>query len=98
MQWSSDQLYEGRLEADSSVKHHLLKDLPGVEDTEDTSLPVLLIDTAGCDVHENEAEDEVSKGNDGEADVVAAHVTSLVNAGLDPKDIAVIAPYNLQVC
>ena len=98
MNWSSQKLYEGRLQADSSVKAHLLKDLPGVQETDDTSLPLLLIDTAGCDVREKEVEDEVSKGNEGEADIVAAHVMALITAGLQPSDIAVIAPYNLQVC
>lgn len=33
----------------------------------------------------------------GEADIVAAHVEQLVQAGIPPQDIAVIAPYNLQV-
>ena len=33
----------------------------------------------------------------GEADVVAAHVEELITGGLHPSDIAVIAPYNLQV-
>lgn len=97
MKWSSEKLYEGRLNADSSVKSHLLKDLPGVQETDETSLPLLLIDTAGCDVREKEVEDEVSKGNEGEADIVAAHVVTLITAGLQPSDIAVIAPYNLQV-
>jgi len=98
MQWSSDQLYEGRLQADLSVQHHLLKDLPDVQETDETVIPLLLIDTTGCDVTELEVEDEVSKGNEGEADIVSAHVTELINAGLDARDIAVIAPYNLQVC
>lgn len=98
MQWSSDQLYQGRLQADTSVQHHLLKDLPNVQDTEETSIPLLLIDTTGCDVTELDVEDEVSKGNEGEADIVSTHVTALINAGLDTRDIAVIAPYNLQVC
>ncbi|KAJ7381195.1 DNA-binding protein SMUBP-2 [Desmophyllum pertusum] len=96
MKWSSEKLYEGRLIADSSVKSHLLKDLPGIQETDETSLPLLLIDTAGCDVREKEVEDEVSKGNEGEADIVAAHVVALITAGLQPSDIAVIAPYNLQ--
>ena len=97
MNWSSEKLYEGRLQAHSSVESHLLKDLPGVPETNVTSLPLLLIDTAGCDVGEKEVEDEVSKGNEGEADIVAAHVMSLITAGVKPSDIAVIAPYNLQV-
>ena len=33
----------------------------------------------------------------GEADLVLHHVTSLVSSGVNAKDIAVIAPYNLQV-
>lgn len=97
MKWSSEKLYEGRLQAHISVKSHLLKDLPGVQETDETSFPLLLIDTAGCDIREKEVEDEVSKGNEGEADIVAAHVTALITAGLPPSDIAVIAPYNLQV-
>ena len=34
----------------------------------------------------------------GEADLVAIHVESLVEAGVNSQDIAVISPYNLQVC
>ncbi|XP_028515203.1 DNA-binding protein SMUBP-2 [Exaiptasia diaphana] len=97
MKWSSEQLYNNQLKADSSVQHHLLKDLPNVQETEETTIPLLLIDTTGCDVMELEVEDELSKGNEGEADIVATHVTALINAGLDARDIAVIAPYNLQV-
>ena len=33
----------------------------------------------------------------GEADIVASHVEKLVSYGLKQQDIAVIAPYNLQV-
>ena len=97
MKWSSEKLYDGRLQAHISVKSHLLKDLPGIQETDETSLPLLLIDTTGCDIREKEVENEVSKGNEGEADIVAAHVTALITAGLAPNDIAVIAPYNLQV-
>ena len=34
----------------------------------------------------------------GEADVTVAHVEKLLSSGLAPVDVAVIAPYNLQVC
>ncbi|XP_048581003.1 DNA-binding protein SMUBP-2 isoform X2 [Nematostella vectensis] len=97
MKWSSDQLYNGRLDAHVSVATHLLCDLPNIRNTDETRLPLLMIDTAGCDVLEMEVEDELSKGNEGEADIVTAHVTALIDAGLNPRDIAVIAPYNLQV-
>ena len=42
------------------------RDLPGVAATEETGLPLLLVDTAGCGLLELEEEDEQSKGNPGE--------------------------------
>lgn len=42
------------------------RDLPGVAATEETGLPLLLVDTAGCGLSELEAEDDQSKGNPGE--------------------------------
>ncbi|KAE8607095.1 hypothetical protein XENTR_v10011005 [Xenopus tropicalis] len=97
MQWASEALYGGRLTAHSSVSQHLLKDLPGVSVTEETSIPLLLIDTAHCGLFEMEVEDEQSKGNPGEVQLVDLHIQALTKAGVKPQDIAVIAPYNLQV-
>ncbi|CAL8261735.1 unnamed protein product [Merluccius merluccius] len=97
MDWASREMYQGRLTAHSSVEGHLLKDLPGIACVEETSTPLLLIDTAGCGLSEMEVTDEQSKGNQGEVDLVELHIKSLTEAGLKPKDIAVIAPYNLQV-
>uniref|UniRef100_A0A8C5ITP1 DNA-binding protein SMUBP-2 n=1 Tax=Junco hyemalis TaxID=40217 RepID=A0A8C5ITP1_JUNHY len=97
MEWASSELYGGRLSAHPSVAQHLLRDLPGVTDTEETSTPLLLIDTAGCGLFELEVEDEQSKGNPGEVQLVGMHVQALVDAGVKAKDIAVVAPYNLQV-
>lgn len=112
----------------------LFRDLAGVADVEETSMPLLLVDTAGCGLSEMEDTDEQSKGNQGkslciifhfnltnftfyiymwpkhlpcnysllngnpgEVDIVALHVRTLTEAGVQAKDIAVIAPYNLQV-
>ncbi|KAM4618985.1 DNA-binding protein SMUBP-2 [Polymixia lowei] len=97
MEWSSKEMYQGRLTAHSSVERHLLKDLPGIACVEETSTPLLLIDTAGCGLSEMEVTDEQSKGNQGEVDIVELHIKALTEAGLKAKDIAVIAPYNLQV-
>ncbi|XP_064637243.1 DNA-binding protein SMUBP-2-like isoform X2 [Lineus longissimus] len=97
MQWSSEQLYNGKLVAHESVAKHLLSDLPEVEDSEETRLPLLLIDTAGCDLPELQLPEQISKANEGEADLVAVHVESLISSGVKPETIAVIAPYNLQV-
>nr|DBA17390.1 TPA: hypothetical protein GDO54_002844 [Pyxicephalus adspersus] len=96
MQWASKALYGGRLTAHSSVSHHLLKDLPGVALTEETRIPLLLIDTAHCGLFEMDVEDEQSKGNPGEVRLVDLHIQALTNAGLKARDIAVISPYNLQ--
>ncbi|NXQ24054.1 SMBP2 protein, partial [Alaudala cheleensis] len=97
MEWASSELYGGRLSAHPSVAQHLLRDLPGVSSTEETSIPLLLIDTAGCGLFELEVEDEQSKGNPGEVQLVGMHVQALVDAGVKAQDIAVVAPYNLQV-
>ncbi|XP_014734196.1 PREDICTED: DNA-binding protein SMUBP-2 [Sturnus vulgaris] len=97
MAWASSELYGGRLSAHPSVAQHLLRDLPGISCTEETSTPLLLIDTAGCGLFELEVEDEQSKGNPGEVQLVGMHVQALVDAGVKAKDIAVVAPYNLQV-
>ncbi|XP_058545926.1 DNA-binding protein SMUBP-2 isoform X3 [Neofelis nebulosa] len=97
MQWASEALYHGRLAAHPSVAGHLLRDLPGVAATEDTGIPLLLVDTAGCGLFELEEEDDQSKGNPGEVRLVSLHVQALVEAGVRASDIAVITPYNLQV-
>ncbi|KAM7414762.1 hypothetical protein PAMA_019532 [Pampus argenteus] len=97
MEWASKEMYQGRLTAHTSVERHLLKDLPGVTCVEETSTPLLLIDTAGCGLSEMEVTDEQSKGNQGEVDIVELHIKALTEAGVKAKDIAVIAPYNLQV-
>ncbi len=75
-------------------------DLPGVIfffSFGDPGIPLLLIDTTGCDMYELETGDEVSRANEGEAALVCIHVRSLVRSGVKPEDIAVITPYNLQV-
>ncbi|XP_069595432.1 DNA-binding protein SMUBP-2 [Ranitomeya imitator] len=97
MQWASHALYGGKLESHSSVSQHLLKDLQGVTETDETSIPLLLIDTAHCGLFEIDVEDEHSKGNPGEVRLVELHVQALISAGVKAHDIAVIAPYNLQV-
>uniref|UniRef100_A0A452E999 DNA-binding protein SMUBP-2 n=1 Tax=Capra hircus TaxID=9925 RepID=A0A452E999_CAPHI len=95
--WASEALYHGQLTAHPSVAGHLLRDLPGVAATEETGVPLLLVDTAGCGLLELEEDDEQSKGNPGEVRLVGLHVQALVDAGVRATDIAVITPYNLQV-
>ncbi|XP_011383089.1 DNA-binding protein SMUBP-2 isoform X3 [Pteropus vampyrus] len=97
MQWASEALYHGQLTAHPSVAGHLLRDLPGVAATEETGIPLLLVDTAGCGLLEQEGDGDQSKGNPGEVRLVGLHIQALVDAGVRASDIAVISPYNLQV-
>ena len=43
----------------------MFRDLDGVTETGETSVPLLFIDTAGCDLRELDTPDEESKGNEG---------------------------------
>jgi len=63
MKWSSNEMYGGRLIGAPSVTSRLLCDLPGVRATEDTSNPFMLIDTAGCDMDEDEQQDGSGGGS-----------------------------------
>ena len=97
MTWPSKQLYNGKLIADESVSSHLLSDLPNVTNDENTSIPLLFIDTAGCCMFEMKHESEESKGNEDEVELVKIHVDALVSAGVGEELIGIITPYNLQV-
>ena len=97
MKWSSNTFYQNKLIADASVNKHLLCDLPGVSKDENTTVPLILIDTTGCDMNEVETSDEISKANEGEVALVVLHIQKLVDSGVNPAEIAVITPYNLQV-
>ena len=111
MRFPSDELYESRLIAADHVKARLLKDLEyEVEDDEDTTEPVIFIDTQGGDfLEKNEEEDKdnpkrgkaslhgESKSNDMEAALVRQHVRHLIELGVKAEHIAVVTPYNAQV-
>ena len=58
---------------------------------------MFFIDSAGCDFQENPGDEEDSKSNEGESDLVVAHVTNLIEAGIREQDIAIITPYSAQV-
>ncbi|KAJ4414437.1 hypothetical protein N0V82_007944 [Gnomoniopsis sp. IMI 355080] len=109
MRFPSDELYESKLVAAESVKDRLLKDLPyGVKANDDTTEPLIFIDTQGGDFPERAEEEDSSKSvkaslhgesksNEMEAVLVKQHVRSLVDAGVKPEDIAVVTPYNAQL-
>jgi hypothetical protein len=95
--FSSQYFYDGRLVADDSVKSHRLCDLPNVNETEFTAQPVTFIDTAGSGFEEEIEEDGLSKLNLGEANLVMHQLGEILESGVGPEQIAVIAPYAAQV-
>lgn len=97
MEFSSQQFYDNKLTGDSSVREHVLCDLEHVEHNELTSSPLLFVDTAGANWDEELEPDGESKRNPMEADFVLAKARQLVDAGVETRDIAIIAPYAAQV-
>ena len=59
--------------------------------------PVTFIDTAGAGWEEELEPEGLSKRNPQEAELILKKAYLLIDAGLDPKDIAIIAPYAAQV-
>lgn len=80
----------------------LCRDLPGVSSTEETTTPLLLIDTAGCGLFELEVEDEQSKGNPGTfCQSGWTEVLSPAQAWPHPTDVSAGeggGPENLKSC
>ncbi|KAF3055813.1 DNA polymerase alpha-associated DNA helicase A [Daldinia childiae] len=78
MRFPSDELYESRLVAADAVKERLLRGLPyEVQDTEDTSEPVIFIDTQGGDYPEKNEEEEDREGKDGKGGGKKGSIRSL---------------------
>jgi superfamily I DNA and/or RNA helicase len=97
MAFSSAEFYGCALEAAESVRGHRLCDLPGVRACELTERPLDFIDTAGAGFDEEREADGESLLNQDEARLVCRQVRGLLDAGVAPGDIAVIAPYSAQV-
>jgi ATP-dependent RNA/DNA helicase IGHMBP2 len=97
MGWPDQRLYGSRLRADASVEAHRLADLPGVTATELTEAPLVFVDTAGCGGDETPGDEDGSKQNPFEAELVQKHVAALLHAGVPAAAIGVITPYNAQV-
>jgi ATP-dependent RNA/DNA helicase IGHMBP2 len=97
MGFSSAEFYEGDLVADDSVKGHLLRDLPGVESTPLTEIPLQFLDTAGAGFDEEVEPEGESRRNPREADLAARKVRQLLDAGVPAGSVGVITPYAAQV-
>ncbi|KAI8973348.1 P-loop containing nucleoside triphosphate hydrolase protein [Mycotypha africana] len=100
MEFSSRELYENKLVAHDSVAEHVLADLPDVQSTENTDIPVVMIDTSDTGLgHEMTADDdeEQSKANELEVELAVHHIRALMDDGLTEDQIGVITPYAAQV-
>jgi len=109
MNFSSRQFYEGELIAHQSVVNHSLTDLEEVttEVINSEGNPVSIkdflqesatfIDTAGAGWDEELEPEGLSKRNPNEAQLILKKANLLIEAGLPPEDIAIIAPYAAQV-
>jgi len=96
MAFSSQEFYDGGLEAASAVGRHLLRELPGVQANDLTETPVQFVDTAGASYDESVEPEGDSRLNEQEAEVVIKKVLALLAAGVAPTAIAVITPYAAQ--
>jgi len=102
-EFPSKTLYGGKLTPAPSVADRRLCELPGVEETENTSQAVVFVDTQGGEYPESTPEGDESpllgesKRNESEGEIVKEMVNDLIAAGVAPSTIAVITPYNAQV-
>ena len=97
MQFSSNTFYDGKLIADASIRKHRLCDLPDVVDIPLTHSPLEFIDTAGAEFDEQLEPDGESKLNPKEANLVIQLIGDLIEAGVSPAEMGIIAPYAAQV-
>jgi superfamily I DNA and/or RNA helicase len=97
MAFSSEEFYAGMLLAAPQVAGHRLCDLPSVGALPLTEKPLHFIDTAGAGFDEERDPAGESLVNREEAGLIARQARALLDAGLAPVDMAVIAPYAAQV-
>lgn len=104
MGFSNKELYKDKLEADSSVRDHLLKDIindKNIIDKDEHEIldkPLLYIDTTNYDFEESYEEENSSKYNIGEVRVCLYLVNYLLKViGVSGKAVGIITPYSSQV-
>jgi len=96
MDWSSQELYDSKIKAHTSVAAYTLYGFDGVQKTSSTESTLILIDIAGCDMEE-EKDDEGITMNEGEMTVALAHEKRLAESGVDSSNIGIITSYTAQV-
>jgi len=99
MAYPSESMYGGQLEAHASVAGHVLEDLEAIEGPDDQRPgPLVFIDTAGkgWDEKRDDASDDPSTSNPGQAQRMVGEVRRCLRRGLAPDQVAVITPYYAQ--
>jgi ATP-dependent RNA/DNA helicase IGHMBP2 len=97
MQFPNEQFYDGDLIADESVRDHRLEGLPTFIPSDEPAPVIEFWDTAGAGWDEELEPDGESKRNPREARWAVDQVQAFLEAGIEPSQIAVIAPYAAQV-
>ncbi|TWT94788.1 ATP-dependent RecD-like DNA helicase [Botrimarina colliarenosi] len=97
MQFSNERFYDGDLVADETVRTHRLEDLPDISPVDDPHPVIEFWDTAGAGWEEELEPDGLSKRNPREARWIVEQTQAFLAAGVEPSQIAVIAPYAAQV-
>jgi predicted DNA helicase len=105
MGFSSRRFYDDRLEADEAVRTHTLADLgvtadalpPHEREMLDPAAPLVFVDTTALDAPELQRQGSHSRENPREAEIVVRLTRTLLDTGMAPSQIAVIAPYDDQV-
>lgn len=101
MDFSSEEFYDGELEADGTVAEHKLE-VSGepsgrlMEQVFDPENIVLFLDSKG-NWPESSRQGSTSKENKKEAEMVEDVVRECISLGVAPEDIGVISPYDDQV-
>lgn len=96
MGFSSQQFYQGALQADETVRAHTADELPNVQSTPLTQRPLVYVDTAGAGYEEAWNELLESRENEGEAKLALYLYQQLRDAGIPAKSIALLTPYVAQ--
>ncbi len=97
MRFPNEQFYDGDLIADESVREHRLEDLAPAVAADEPAPVIEFWDTAGAGWDEEFEPDGPSKRNPREARWAIDQAQTFLAAGVEPSQIAVIAPYAAQV-
>ncbi|SCU88622.1 LAME_0E00562g1_1 [Lachancea meyersii CBS 8951] len=102
MDFSSQEMYSGKLKAADTVANWTLADLPESDVNDETEAPLIWYDTQVGDCPEKDEDIDVpgaisSKLNENEAYLALFHVSKLISSNISEDLIGIISPYNAQV-